>query len=209
LVRSDSRWSGGYWQGSQSVCLHWKGGKGLINRQAPTVAIDLGDIKKDGSVTLSLTYVLIHASTPLPASIEQKDAQYVDSWYPSDVERIKIRQVNPPLSSSFSLIDRSPSPKILSTGTVPKIYTRDSDLTKASSTVTLGPFHSLPPTLGLKGVEQSPFHIHYETTVPTMGYRSLKRSAEVSHWGNNLNIQDEIDLVNMGPKCVLPTEIRL
>jgi oligosaccharyltransferase complex subunit alpha (ribophorin I) len=103
------------------------------------------------------------------------------------------------------LIIRSPSPRILSTGTVPKTYTRDSDLTKASSTVTLGPFHSLPPTLGPMGVEQSPFHIHYETTVPIMGYRSLKRSAEVSHWGNNLNIQDEIDLVNMGPKCVSPS----
>ena len=95
---------------------------------------------------------------------------------------------------------RSPSPKILSTGSVPKTYTRDSDLTKASSTVTLGPFHSLPPTLGSNGIAQSPFHIHYETTTPIMGYRSLKRSAEVSHWGNNLNIQDEIDLVNMGPK---------
>jgi len=80
-----------------------------MNREAPTVAIDLGDIKKDGSVTLSLTYVLIHASTPLPASIEQKDAQYliwksnstyVDSWYPSDVERIKIRQVSSRCPSS-------------------------------------------------------------------------------------------------------------
>jgi len=85
------------------------GGRGLMNREAPTVAIDLGDIKKDGSVTLSLTYVLIHASTPLPASIEQKDAQYliwksnstyVDSWYPSDVERIKIRQVTSPCPPS-------------------------------------------------------------------------------------------------------------
>jgi len=80
-----------------------------MNREAPTVAIDLGDIKKDGSVTLSLTYVLIHASAPLPARIEQKDAQYliwksnstyVDSWYPSDVERIKIRQVTSPCASS-------------------------------------------------------------------------------------------------------------
>jgi oligosaccharyltransferase complex subunit alpha (ribophorin I) len=184
----------------------------LIGREAPTVAVDLGNLKKDDTVTLSLTYSLIHASTPLPASIEQKDPQYliwksnstyVDSWYPSDVQRIKIRSVPLP-HVHYQLTNRSPTPKILSTGQVPKTYTRDSDLTKASSTVTLGPFHSLPPTLGdIKGgkiAEQSPFHIHYETTHPVMGYRSLKRSAEVSHWGNNLNIQDEIDLVNMGPK---------
>ena len=101
-------------------------------------------------------------------------------------------------------LKRSPSPRILSTGTVPKTYTRDSDLTKASSTVTLGPFHSLPATLGNTGNEakQAPFHIHYESTTPVMGYRELKRSAEVSHWGNNLNIQDEISLVNNGPKYV-------
>jgi oligosaccharyltransferase complex subunit alpha (ribophorin I) len=43
---------------------------------------------------------LTHASMPLPAAIEQRDPQYlqwktnstyVDSWYPTDVERIKIR----------------------------------------------------------------------------------------------------------------------
>jgi oligosaccharyltransferase complex subunit alpha (ribophorin I) len=92
-----------------------RGKEGLMYREAPTVAIDLGDIKKDGSVTLSLTYVLIHASTPLPASIEQKDAQYliwktnstyVDSWYPSDVERIKIRQVTPHSPSYHIRVDR-------------------------------------------------------------------------------------------------------
>jgi oligosaccharyltransferase complex subunit alpha (ribophorin I) len=75
-------------------------GSGLMIREAPTIAIDLGVTKKDTAVTLSLTYSLIHASTPLPASIEQKEAQYliwksnstyVDSWYPSDVERVKIR----------------------------------------------------------------------------------------------------------------------
>lgn len=195
------------------VILYRHMGPGLMSREAPTVAVDLGSLKKDATVTLSLTCSLIHSSTPLPASIEQKDPQYmiwksnstyVDSWYPSDVQRIKIRSVSFVLLITISLTIRSPTPKILSTGQVPKTYTRDSDLTKASSTVTLGPFHQLPPTLGdIKGgkiAEQSPFHIHYETTHPIMGYRSLKRSAEVSHWGNNINLQDEIDLVNMGPK---------
>jgi oligosaccharyltransferase complex subunit alpha (ribophorin I) len=68
--------------------------------RAPTVAVTLGQLKKDEAVTLSLSYTLIHASAPLPAAIEQRDPQYllwktnstyVDSWYPSEVERVKIR----------------------------------------------------------------------------------------------------------------------
>jgi oligosaccharyltransferase complex subunit alpha (ribophorin I) len=64
------------------------------------VQVPLGHLKKDDTVTLSLSYALIHASRALPAAIEQKESQflmwttnstYVDSWYPADVERIKIR----------------------------------------------------------------------------------------------------------------------
>lgn len=67
---------------------------------APTVQVPLGVLKEGDVATFSLTYVLAHASEPLPATIAQTDPQYllwktnstyVDSWYPSDVERIKIR----------------------------------------------------------------------------------------------------------------------
>ena len=95
--------------------------------------------------------------------------------------------------------DRSPSPTILSYSSVPTTYTRDSTVTKSSSTLTLGPFHSIPATLGETAIEQKPFSVHYETREPVIGLRSLKRSAEVSHWGANLNIQDDIALVNIGP----------
>lgn len=74
-----------------------------MDREAPTVAVPVENLKKDGTFTLSLSYSLIHASSALPASIEQREAQYlmwktnstyVDSWYPADVERIKIRSVD-------------------------------------------------------------------------------------------------------------------
>jgi oligosaccharyltransferase complex subunit alpha (ribophorin I) len=97
---------------------------------------------------------------------------------------------------------RSPTPNIISYSTVPDTYTRDSTATKASSTLTLGPFHSLPPTLGdgVTALTQVPLSVHYESKTPVVGLRTLKRSAEVSHWGGNLNIQDEMELVNNGPK---------
>jgi len=96
---------------------------------------------------------------------------------------------------------RSPSANILSYASVPQTYTRDSDVTKASSTLTLGPFNSVPATLHDSSTSiQQPFHVHYETSQAVIGLKTLRRSAEVSHWGANLNIQDEMALVNMGPK---------
>ncbi|KAL7420065.1 dolichyl-diphosphooligosaccharide--protein glycosyltransferase subunit 1 [Cryptotrichosporon argae] len=170
------------------------GGVVVLHDDVPSVSVPLGNLKKDGTVTISLTTVLTGASVPLPAEIEQRDPQYllwttkstyVDSWYPSDVERIKIR---------------SPTPQILSHSSVPTTYTRDSDVTKSASTLTLGPFHSLPATFGTAGVKQQPFSVHHAVTTPVMGVRTLRRSAEVSHWGANLNIQDEIALTNNGAK---------
>jgi oligosaccharyltransferase complex subunit alpha (ribophorin I) len=67
---------------------------------APTVKVPLGDLKKGDSVTVSLNALQGHASVPLPNEIAQRDPQYlvwtsnstyVDSWYPADVERIKVR----------------------------------------------------------------------------------------------------------------------
>lgn len=153
----------------------------------------VGDLKKDDTVTISLNAILAYQSRPLPVQIEQRDPQFlvwetnstlVDSAYPSDVERIKIR---------------SPTPQILTHGDVPKAYTRDSDVTKSGATLTLGPFHAVPATIGTgKVAEQAPFYVHYESRDPIIGIRTLRRAAEVSHWGSNLNIQDEVALMNDG-----------
>lgn len=94
---------------------------------------------------------------------------------------------------------RTPSPNIISFSSIPTTYTRDSTVTKSSSTLTLGPFHSVPPTLGETRVDQQEFSVHYETKEPLIALRTLRRIAEVSHWGANLNIQDEMALTNIGP----------
>ncbi|TXT10813.1 hypothetical protein VHUM_02318 [Vanrija humicola] len=161
---------------------------------APALSVPVGKLAKDAQVVISLTALVAGASRPLPDEIAQRDPQFVlwetnstlvDSAYKSDVERIKIR---------------SPSPQILQHGVVPIKYIRDTDVTKSGSTLTLGPFFDVPPTVGAAAAaEQGPFYVHYETPSPIVGIRSLKRAAEVSHWGGNLNIQDEIALFNDGP----------
>ena len=42
--------------------------------------------------------------------------------------------------------------------------------------------------------------VHYKYADPLLEIPKLKRSAEISHWGSNLNIQDEIWLRNAGPQ---------
>lgn len=174
-----------------------------------TVTLPLGKLSKGDGVTISLNTLEGHTTVALPKEIEQTEPQffvwnanstYVDSWYPSDVERIKIRLVSASQETPYTNCS-SPTPNILSHGNVPSDYTRDNTVTKAGATLTLGPFHSVPATLGDKSVQQ-PFHVHFEQREPASTLRSLKRSAEVSHWGANLNIQDDLELVNSGPRWV-------
>jgi len=42
--------------------------------------------------------------------------------------------------------------------------------------------------------------IHYEQPEPVLSVRKLDRTVQVSHWGNHVAIEDEILLVNDGPK---------
>lgn len=168
---------------------------GMLTGSTPAAVVPVGKLRKDETVTISLNAITAHASRPLPDAIEQREPQFmiwespttlVDSAYKCDVERIKIR---------------APTSMILSHGTVPKTYIRDSDVTKSGATITLGPFHGVPPTVGADAsAEQSPFYVHYETRDPVVGIRTLKRVAEVSYWGANLNIQDEAGLFNDGPQ---------
>jgi hypothetical protein len=67
---------------------------------APVALVPVGKLNKDDTVTISLSTVSAHATRPLPPAIAQNDPQYVvwetdsylvDSAYPSEVERVKVR----------------------------------------------------------------------------------------------------------------------
>lgn len=48
--------------------------------------------------------------------------------------------------------------------------------------------------------------IHYQQPEAVASIRNLDRVVELSHWGSNLAIQDNIDLTNSGPAyvCAFP-----
>lgn len=71
--------------------------------------------------------------------------------------------------------------------------------------ITYGPFE-LPPTTGaFQKDDQKLLTIHYEYGQPVISVVSYDRAAEISHWGDNLNIQDNVHIRNDGPEYVPTT----
>lgn len=177
-----------------------------------------------GPITFTLSQVLVHHSHPLPASIGQDDEQFlmfennqtmVESLYSTKKETIKYRYVPlsycviPLLIASVWPAISSPSKKIISHSAAPEKYIQvgANPSKKAGGTLTLGPYTSVPPTVTLSdagvlarepGFNMSPMKIHYPYEEPVKTIEKLVRLAEVSHWGDNLNVEDHIRLVNTG-----------
>lgn len=80
-------------------------------------------------------------------------------------------------------------------------FVGDSSVTKSGATITYGPYHNLGPSTGAEFLSkyQQPVSVHYNHDYPVLEVTKLQRLAEISHWGSNLNIEDQIDLHNAGP----------
>ncbi|TBU32897.1 oligosaccharyl transferase alpha subunit [Dichomitus squalens] len=145
---------------------------------------------------LVIETVQTHATYPWPEEAAQKDPQslkyhselLVLSPYKTAVQRTKIR---------------SPSPQVHSYTTPEDVeFTTDAVVTKAGATITYGPFYDIPPSAIQDFVDkkQKEIVIHYAFDYPVLEITELRRTAEISHWGANLNIQDNINLHNAGPR---------
>lgn len=95
------------------------------------------------------------------------------------------------------IIQRALVPRIISFTTPENVeeYTSTEAVTKSGATVTYGPYNNVPPSTDA----QQRITVHYHHEQPVLEVRNLSRTAEISHWGANLNIQDEITLYNAGP----------
>ena len=99
---------------------------------------------------------------------------------------------------------RSPSPTI-QYYTEPEgieSFTLEAPVTKSGAVLTYGPYNDFPASANQEFVESVQKHIavQYAYDVPVLEITKLERAAEISHWGANLNIQDNIWLHNAGPK---------
>ncbi|KAH9938268.1 oligosaccharyl transferase alpha subunit [Fomitopsis serialis] len=154
-------------------------------------------LKTNGTANLVVETIETHATYPWPEEAAQKDGQalkyesdlFVASPYKTSVERIKVK---------------SPSPNVISYSTPEGLdeFTMDVPVTKSGATITYGPFSSVPVTADADFLKskQKKVAVHYDYDHPVLEVTKLKRSAEISHWGANLNIEDNINLHNAGPK---------
>ncbi|CCL99426.1 uncharacterized protein FIBRA_01444 [Fibroporia radiculosa] len=137
-----------------------------------------------------------HATYPWPREASQQDPQslkyesdlFILSPYKTSVERIKFR---------------SPSPVIHSYTTLEGLdeYNVEIPVTKSGATITYGPYNNVPAsaTKDFVSHKQYPIAVHYSYDGPVLEVTKLTRAAEISHWGANLNIEDNIHLHNAGP----------
>ncbi|KDN37321.1 Ribophorin I [Tilletiaria anomala UBC 951] len=79
---------------------------------------------------------------------------------------------------------------------VPNYTPKDETATKSGNKITFGPYENIQPYRSASIKQGS---VHYEHPVPVTSVVTFDRVAEVSHWGDNIAIEDRIWLRNDGP----------
>lgn len=136
--------------------------------------------------TISISYHVLSALSPLPASINQNEKQYL------------TYDLSAYATTAYSTTKQSTKVK-LSTTDIPSWTSTEGlksskDPERQGSTITYGPYDSAP-------VEPDtiyPVSIRYEFTKPVLKATKLERDIEVSHWGGNLATEERFWLENIG-----------
>ncbi|KZF22341.1 hypothetical protein L228DRAFT_230743 [Xylona heveae TC161] len=139
-------------------------------------------LKPSTRLTLAISYTVLDALQPLPATIEQTDKQYLQytfnayssSVYPTQKQmtKLKLPTSDVPDYTVLPGEDNKEFPE------------------KQGSSFTYGPFGSVPAGAA------EPVSVRYEFTKPLIHATLLERDIEVSHWGGNLATEERYWLVN-------------
>ncbi len=80
-------------------------------------------------------------------------------------------------------------------------FTLDAPVTKSGATITYGPFSNVPGSTNKDFVSehQKRITVHYAYDLPLLEIPTMKRAAEISHWGSNLNIEDIFTFTTLEP----------
>ncbi|EDR12406.1 oligosaccharyl transferase alpha subunit [Laccaria bicolor S238N-H82] len=148
------------------------------------------------TLNLVLETIQTHVTHPYPETAAQGDDQslkyttnlFVISPYATSVQRTKLRALTPRLLSHTT-------PENV------EAFTNDAPVTTSGATIVYGPYNDIPSstTHAFISEHQQPITVHYHHEQPVLEVSRLKRVVEISHWGSNLNTQDDIFLHNAGP----------
>jgi len=143
-------------------------------------------LQPKAQLTLSMSYHVLGALRPVPASIKQDEKQYLT--YPFSAY----------YASAYTTLKQKTKLKFPSAD-VPE-YTTTTGLTSSTdperqgATFTYGPYDTAKIPAGTV----HPVTVRYEFTKPLLACSSLERDVEVSHWGGNLATEERYMLRNDG-----------
>ena len=148
-------------------------------------------LAKGAQITLSITYAYLSALNPLPATIAQKDNQFVyyefSAFWPSAYKSLKQKtEVKFP---GANIPDYTILKGVAGAAESPQ---------KQGSKFTYGAFGEVPAG----SVE--PVRVRYEFTKPLIHISTLERDIEVSHWGGNIAFEDRYTLHNRAANLSKP-----
>ncbi|KAI9258646.1 Ribophorin I [Helicostylum pulchrum] len=155
-----------------------------MTQQIHIFKIHLNDsILPDQDVKIGISLIYTHLVRPFPEKIPQVSKQHVSfksniyllSAYPSDN-----------MKSTFTF----PSPNIVSFAGGEPNHTGQ----KTQNKITYGSFNDIKPLSHNTGT------FHYEYQPPIITIKTLKRELELSHWGNNLAVEEHYSVTHDGAK---------
>ncbi|KAI2787376.1 hypothetical protein POX_f07740 [Penicillium oxalicum] len=135
-------------------------------------------------LTLGISYSLLSSLSPLPATIDQNDKQYLTYRFSAYVP------------SAYQTVTQKTKLKFPSTD-IPDYTTTEglksgADPERKGATYTYGPYDTAKVTPGT----EYPVTVRYEYTHPVITVNLLERDLEVSHWGGNLATEERYWLRN-------------
>ncbi|KAK3396328.1 Ribophorin I [Sordaria brevicollis] len=135
--------------------------------------------------TLGITYYLLNAYKPLPASIKQEDQQFLSYSFSAYCPSVYItsKQKTEVKFASTNIPDYT---KLPGSGDVKEFPQ------KQGSKLVYGPFDEKPAG-ALK-----PVQVRFEFNKPVIHVSKLERDIEVSHWGGNVAFEERYDMEHRG-----------
>ncbi|KJZ72585.1 hypothetical protein HIM_07944 [Hirsutella minnesotensis 3608] len=149
-------------------------------------------LKPGGQQTLGMSFYLLKAYSPLPASIKQDEQQflsygfsaYAPSAYPTSKQKTEIK---------------APSSAIPDYTKIPAKDDKTIHPQKQGAKLTYGPFNQEIPAGAV-----SPAHVRFEFSKPVSHMANLDRDIEVSHWGGNVAFEERYTLLHRGANLSTP-----
>lgn len=144
-------------------------------------SVNLPSLRPEGKIVLNFKLIFLRGVEAYPAAISQtqsaaflfSDNVYFSSPYPTTSLKTNIKL------SSNNVLEYSQEP---------------SPVQKDKDVISYGPFSDVP------AFSHSEVKVHFPYTKTVLYARTMVRELEVSHWGNNLAVEENYDVANHGPE---------